>query len=193
MVGGKNGGTIYQWALGWHVSAHQVAKKRGHEEIFKLLMERSPSGLKLITACWLGDEAMVHSSRAGDIQFSALEQRQVAHAARNNDTTALKMMLRAGLPITARGQHNATPLHWAAWHGNAEMVAEILRHHPPLEDKENEFGATPLGWAIHGSEHGWHRRTGDFRRAVEQLLKAGAKPPDEIRGSEAVKRALRAG
>jgi len=36
-----------------------------------------------------------------------------------------------GLPVDARGQHNATPLHWAAFHGNCEMVKAILPFGPP--------------------------------------------------------------
>ncbi len=38
MIGPKNGGTIYQWELGWYVSAVQVAKAFGHIEIFNFLM-----------------------------------------------------------------------------------------------------------------------------------------------------------
>lgn len=192
MVGGKTGGTIYQWTLGWHVSAHQVAKKLDHEAVFSLLMEHSPLPLKLITACWLGDESLLSSLRSGNVQFSALEQRQVAHAARNNETKALRLMLGLGLPVTTRGQHNATPLHWAAWHGNAEMVREILRHNPPMEDNQNDFNGTPLRWAIHGSENGWYRETGDYASTVQELLQAGAKRPHSTSGSTAVQQALAA-
>jgi hypothetical protein len=190
MIGGKTGGTIYQWTLGWHVSAHQVAKKFGHENIFILLMERSPLPLKLITAGWLGDESLLDQLRSANVVFSALEQRQVAHAARNNETAALRLMLSLGLPVTVRGQHNATPLHWAAWHGNVEMVREVLRRNPPLEDKQNDFAGTPMRWAIHGSENGWYRDKGDYASVVEELLGAGATPPVKIEGSEAVQQLL---
>src|SRR5580765_4392426 len=61
MVNAKAGGTIYQWTLGWHVSAHGVAKQFGHENIFRLLMDRSPADVKLIAACWLADETAVRS------------------------------------------------------------------------------------------------------------------------------------
>ena len=49
----RSGGTIYQWELGWHVSAIQVARSFGHAEAFDLLMERSPADEKLLNACWL--------------------------------------------------------------------------------------------------------------------------------------------
>ncbi len=191
MVGGKSGGTIYQWTLGWHVSAHQVARKFGHEEVFNLLMERSPLPLKLVTAAWLGDESLVNRLRSNEIKFSVLEQRQVAHAARNNETKSLRLMLSLGLPVTVRGQHNATPLHWAAWHGNVEMLREILSRNPPLEDNQNDFNGTPLRWAIHGSANGWYCDKGDYARAVTELLQAGAALPAKVDdGSDAVQRVL---
>jgi len=99
-------------------------------------------------------------------------------------------MLRLGLPVTVRGQHNATPLHWAAWHGNVEMLREILRRNPPLEDNRNDFSGTPLRWAIHGSQNGWHRDTGDYARTVAELLQAGAMPPAEVDGTDAVQQVL---
>jgi hypothetical protein len=118
-------------------------------------------------------------------------QRHVALAARNNNLPAVRTMLAAGLPVGALGQHHATPLHWAAFHGNVEMARAVLRYEPPLEQIDADFKSTPLGWAIHGSEHGWHCRTGDYAGTVECLLKAGAKLPEKIDGTEAVKEVLR--
>ena len=195
MVGGKTGGTIYQWTLGWYVSAHQVAKDFGHEHIFQFLLERSPDEIKLITACWLGDEATVNSlSRLAGLNLVArmrdADRRQLAHAARNNNLNAVRLMLAIGLPVDARSQHNATPLHWAAFHGNAEMIDLILRKNPALEVKDTDFNATPLGWAIHGSENGWQRETGNYAAVVEALLSAGAKPPQEVAGNADVRQVL---
>jgi len=63
MINHRSGGTIYQWTLGWYVSAHQVAKQFGHEAIFRLLMERSPADVKLLTFCWLRDETYAFPAR----------------------------------------------------------------------------------------------------------------------------------
>jgi hypothetical protein len=104
------------------------------------------------------------------------------------------MMLEAGWPVDTPGQHGLTALHWAAWHGNADMVREILRFHPALESNDNEFGVTGLGSALHGSENGWHRNTGDYGATVELLLNAGAKAPvltESLEASEAARDALR--
>ena len=59
---------------------------------------------------------------------------------------------------------------------NAQMARVILGYRPPLELADRDFKATPLGWAIHGSEHGWNCGAGNYAGTVEALLQAGAKP-----------------
>jgi ankyrin repeat protein len=195
MVNKRSGGTIYQWTLGFYVSAHEVARNFGHEDVLGVLFDRSPESVKLIAACWLGVEAMVHSLRTKHPNLAEsltdADGRQVAHAARNNKTTVVQLMLESGLPVDARGQHQATPLHWSAFHGNVEMARIVLRFGPPLEAADADFNGTPLGWAIYGSENGWHCETGDFAGTVETLIAAGAKVPATIGGSEPVRDVLR--
>lgn len=190
----RAGGTIYQWTLGWHASAHDVARSFGHLDVFRLLMDRSPVEVQLLAVCWAGDDTAAQSlltRHAGVLnRLSAGQRRQVAHAARNNHTAAVRTMLAAELPVDATGQHRGTPLHWAAFHGNAEMTQEILRYQPPLEATDADFHATPLGWAIHGSVNGWHRRTGDYATTVELLLSAGARLPDPGRNASAAVQAV---
>jgi hypothetical protein len=190
----RSGGTIYQWTLGFHVSAHDVAKQFRHEDVFRLLMERSPADVKLLAACWAADEAGVQTVLAEhpDLVTGLPNacRSQVAHAARNNNLAAVRAMLAAGLPVDGLGQHRATPLHWAAFHGNVEMAREILRYDPPLELTDADFSSTALGWAIHGSEHGWYCRTGNYAAIVETLLCAGASIPEKVAGTAAVREAL---
>ena len=191
----RAGGTIYQWALGIHVSPHEVAKQFGHEDVFELLMRRSPPDVKLLAACWLDDEANVKTLLAAHPALAArminTYSRQIADAARNNNLTAVRLMLAAGLPVDALGQHGGTPLHWAAFHGNTEMAKLLLAHHPPLETLDADFHSTPVGWATHGSEHGWYCRTGDYPGTVEALLQAGAKTPAKLQGTDSVREVLR--
>ena len=193
-VNPKAGGTIYNWTLGFYASAHEVAKKNGQPDVLQLLFDRTPVTARVVEACWIEDEDAVARFRRDvtDIN-SALDdsdQRLIAHAARNNKTTAVRLMLECGLPVGIGGQHRGTPLHWAAFHGNADMVREILRFKPPLDDTSNDFDGTPIGWAIHGSEHGWYRGSGDYPRVVELLLSAGAKRPSAIGGTPAVRAVL---
>jgi len=195
MVNPKAGGKIYRWTLGYRASVYQAAAKSGHPDVLSLLMERSPLAAKLIAACWLHDGASVAALQAGhpDIaeKFSGAERTEIAQAAHDNDIEAVLLMLQAGLSAATRGPHSGTPLHWAAWHGDLAMIHALLRHNPPLDDAENDFHATPIGWATHGSEHGWHHRTGNYPAVVEALLKAGAKLPDTVSGSDPVKEVLR--
>jgi ankyrin repeat protein len=190
----RSGGTIYIWTLGANKSAPQVASKFGHADVLRLLMERSPVELKLATACLIGDEKTVETILASYPNLADTlpdaDRRQISAAAEDNNVAAVRLMLTHGWPVD--GGQGQTPLHWAAWHGNAEMARLILRHKPPLEQRDPEYHATPLGWAIHGSLHGWHRKTGDYAAVVQALLQSGVKPPEEIEGSEAVRRVLTA-
>lgn len=195
MANPNAGGTIYNWTLDSHASAHQVAKRFGHDEVLELLFERTPPVARVLEACWIEDESATLRFRAAVPDFAAAlsaDQRQfLAHAARNNQTTAVRLMLECGLPVESTGQHRGTPLHWAAFHGNADMVREILRFKPPLEATDQDFKATPIGWAIYGSEHGWYASTGRHPEVVALLLGAGAQRPDAIGGTAAVREVLR--
>jgi len=195
LIGPGTGGTIYQWKLGWYVSGVQVAKSLDHKEIFDLLMERSPAEEKLLNACWLHDEAMIKDLLAQRPNLSAAltaaGRRHVAHAARNNDTLAARLMVAAGLPVHAFSQHHASSLHWAAFHGNAELARLFINHLAALENADNEFEGTPLNWAMYGSRNGWHPELGNYPATVEVLLAAGARLPKEISGTEAVQEVLR--
>jgi ankyrin repeat protein len=191
----RSGGTIYIWTLGQHKTAHAIAREFGHLEILRLVMELSPEELKLAQACELGDEATVRALLASQPNLvqslSSDDRRNLANAAQNNNTEAVRLMLSVGWHADVRGQHGGTPLHWAAFHGNAEMAEVILRCNPPLEWTDTDFHGTPLGWAIHGSEHGWHCRTGNYAATVQALLTAGAKSPAKIEGAEPVRDVLR--
>lgn len=194
LTGPKNGGTIYQWLLGWYVSACQVAKDFGHQELFQFLMDQCPADERLLNACWLHDEPLVRSLLAPHPDIAArltpAAQRHVAHAARNNDRVAVRLMLESGFPAGGHGQHHATALHWAAFHGNLEMI-RMLVGRIPIDDRDNDYGSTPLGWAIHGSEHGWFAGQGDYAGSVEFLLEAGAAKPAGVGGTEPVRAVLR--
>jgi len=191
----RSGGTIYQWELGWHVSAVQVARKFGHPEMVDFLMARSPADEKLLNACWLQDEALVRSLLALNPNIPAMlrpsGRRQLAHAARNNDTAAALLMLEAGLPADTHSQHHATPLHWAAFHGNAELVRLLLQRGASLDDTSNDYQGTAAHWALHGSTGGWHLPKGEHAAALELLLDAGVPHPGEVFGTEPVQEVLR--
>ncbi len=177
----RAGGSIYIWKLGRYRTAHTVARDFGHEDIFQLLLERTPDDLKLALACEFGDEAAFRemmTRRPGLAEsLSKEDQQKLPDAAQNNNTNAVRLMLEAGWPVSARGEMGATALHWAGWNGNVEMTRVILKHHPELELQSTEYASPALGWALFGSENSWHRETGDYAGTVRALLEAGAAAP----------------
>lgn len=190
----ESGGCIYIFGFGWTRTAHMLAHQSGHEEVFKLLMQRSPLGLRFAVACEVGDEALAKSLLAKHPDLIAKQParafRRIIGAAVRNNARAVGMMLAAGWPATVRGENDQTPLHWAAFHGNVEMVRDLLSHQALLEAEEQQFKGTPLGWALYGSEHGWRRDAGDYPHTVEVLLLAGAKVPRPLEELEAPEEVL---
>jgi ankyrin repeat protein len=189
----RAGGTIYIWTLGSHRTAHSVARDFGHEDIFTLLMERTPEELKLALACELGDEAAFREflSKHPDAAttLSEADKSKLPNAAQTNNTEAVRLMLEAGWPVDTPGEMGATALHWAGFHGNAGMSRQILRFHPTLELKSREYAGTALSWAVYGSGNGWHRETGDYVGTIRALLDAGATLPphaEDLEPSDAV-------
>lgn len=194
----RSGGCIYIWTLGGHKTAHVVAREFGHEDVLRLLLERSPEELLLGLACELGDEAQFRNLLATRPDLSRTltddDKRKLVNAAESRNNNAVRLMLAAGWPLDARGQSGGTALHWASWHGNLEMVREILRYHPPVDVRGDDYDMPPLGWALHGSENSWHRETGDYVGVVEALLAAGAKVPPltaELEVSDALREVLK--
>jgi hypothetical protein len=192
----RSGGTIYTQIFGPQRTPHLVARDFGHEEVLQLLMARTPEDVKLTQACELGDEgafrALLDKHPNLVEELSDEGRRRLPDAAQNNNADAVRLMLRAGWPVDARGEYDMTSLQWAAWHGNAEMVREILRYHPKLE-LSCEHEITALGSALHGSENSWHRQTGDYSATVEALLEAGAKAPkvtDDLEASAEAREVL---
>ncbi|HLK17931.1 MAG TPA: ankyrin repeat domain-containing protein, partial [Bryobacteraceae bacterium] len=136
----RSSGSIYYQLFGARTTPHMVARDFGHEDIFRLLMERSPEDLKTAQAFELGDETIFGSVIAARPDFIATlsdaERRRLPDAAQNNNVEAVRLMLAAGWPVDAKGEHGLTALDWGAWHGNAQMIREVLRHHPQLELKD---------------------------------------------------------
>jgi ankyrin repeat protein len=191
------GGHIYNWALGHGKTAHVLAHEFGHPEVLALLLERTPPGLGLTVATALGDAALTARLLAEHPRLAATlspEQRVLLPiAAQHNEVDVVRRMLDAGWPVDTAGQHGATPLHWAGFHGNPALARVILAHAPPLEARETDFGQTPLQWTLYGSLNGWHAKTGDYPATAELLLKAGAKAPPlkDAKATEVVLAVLR--
>jgi ankyrin repeat protein len=194
----ESGGCIYIFGFGWTRTAHMLAHQFGHDDVFRLLMQRSSLGLRFAIACEVGDEELAQNlltKHPGLIEKQPPDAyRRLIGAALRNNTKAVGMMLHAGWPVAVRGNNQQTALHWAAFHGNEQMVRLLIDHRAPLEAEEQQFKGTPLSWALYGSQHGWFRDAGDFPATVEVLLAAGAKvsgPVDDLEAPEEVLEVMR--
>jgi ankyrin repeat protein len=197
MTDPRAGGTIYNWTLERNRTAHAIARERGHLEIYRLLLERSPDPLKLAVACEVGEEELIRSllKDRPDLarQLTEEERASMVYAAWQDDLQAVRRMLSAHWPVEARDEGGATALHAAAFLGNPEMVRELLSAGAPTEVRDAQHHGTPFGWALYGSAHGHRCRTGNFTGVVEALLSAGVKAPpvnEDLVASPAVRALL---
>jgi ankyrin repeat protein len=177
----RSGGSIYIWTLGAGKYPHVIAREFGHDDVFQLLISASPDALKLAAALEAGEDALAGRllrENPGLVStLTPFELQRLPDAARDNNLAAVRRMLEAGWPIDPVGQHGATALHWAGWHGNVEMIRELLRRDPPLEVHDRDFGGNPLSWTLYAKQHGWPSSRGDYGASAELLVKAGARPP----------------
>jgi ankyrin repeat protein len=129
-----SGGTIYTWTLGSNKTPHAVAREFKHQDVFQLLMDRTPDDLKLALACELGDEALFRrllAARPDMVKsLGPAELRKLPDAARNQNRDAVRLMLAAGWPPDVRGDHGGTALHWAAWLGDTPTVRRYYSPNP---------------------------------------------------------------
>src|SRR5580765_4313129 len=90
-------------------------------------------------------------------------------------TNVVPFLLHKGMEVCAR-PHRETGLHWAAYGGHSDIVKLLLKRKSPVDVKDDRFGATPLGWALHGwcypPPESQHAR---YIQVVTLLVAAGAK------------------
>ncbi|RXH55347.1 ankyrin repeat domain-containing protein [Granulicella sibirica] len=188
----ESGGAIYIFGFGWTRTPHMIANQFGHADVFALLMQRSPVWLRLINAAEVGDESAFQRIFAGHPEVMkklSLNARRIIGVATRNSTGAMHLLLGAGWPATPAMETGQTALHFAAFHGNAEMVRNLLEHGAEVNVFESEHGGSPLAWTLYGSVHGWYRDGGDYPAVVKMLLAAGAKVPESeqpLTGTEEV-------
>lgn len=192
----RAGGIIYIRTLAQYATPHSVARDKGHVDVYDCLISETPDELKLLRAAECGDATLVRELLESGATFGASlegdDRRSIAIAASANNIDAVRLMLEAGWPSDVRGENGGTPLHWAAWMGNAEMVRVLLDHHAALEDRGDDYHMTPLGWALHGSINCWRKELGDYGATVRALLEAGAEHPGDCRDVDASEVAVQA-
>jgi ankyrin repeat protein len=124
----------------------------------------------------------------------------MVQAAWLNDVPVLQRLLDAGADVNAPA--DLPPLHAACWTGQL-AAAKLLVERCASLSARSVHGGTPLGTALHGSEH-CHEPLGgpamklreeithgQYAKIVDLLLEAGATLPDFADGSDAVQEVLR--
>lgn len=172
----SNGGHIYAYTVGNGKSALQVASEKGSDAAFRFLESKSSSTQRFLAACARGDEAAAAELVAQNPNLipslSPHEAAVFPHAAGAGKVKEVEMMLRLGFDPMTPGMDTGTALHQACWYGQSDVVARLIGV-IDLETRDSHHGSTPLGWAAHGAQ--WCRNAkGDYVRAVELLLEAGA-------------------
>ena len=174
---GDRRGDIYRWVFAHDISAVEAAVLLGYDDMAERLLASASPVQRLLAACAKGDRAAAEDVVASHPDLVASlgrdQMRIVADKARANDTPAVAVMLDLGFDSRVPGADSADALHWAAFHGNADMVRLLLRRDPPIGIKDTNYGGTPLDWCIHGSVHGWSRSSGDFPTTARLILEAG--------------------
>jgi ankyrin repeat protein len=112
------------------VAPYQVAVRHGNDAAARLLAERggevplTPAD-EFIAACRRGDERRARELMARDGTLEELLPTEVSFA--------------------------GTLLHWAAWTGNVPAVRTLIALGADVNQRDRQFGSSPLGWAAHGS------------------------------------------
>ncbi len=194
-----NGGHIYQWVLGFYLSAFEIARKFERHDVLAVLLEAADPTGRLLDALWAGDIATADALLAehSDLIRNADDKtlRAVSDAGRHNDIRAMKAMLERGFPVTAKSQHEAMPIHWAGFHGNPDMMRLVLDHDPSLDATDRDFGGSPMGWTLHGIQGHWPgTSTCKHAECIRILLDAGVPCAQEAfpTGNDDVDQVLRA-
>jgi ankyrin repeat protein len=170
--------SIYCWTLGFGLSPHDVAMRRGHRAVHELLMSRSPTAVRFINAVLAADEQETNALLAQDPSLlTSLTRSAHGHLAMaifHGHFTAAELMLRLGFDPSAPGIDGGTALHAACWVGNVQMVERLIaRGSVPIDARDPTHQSTPLGWAAFGSVHR-NAAGADYPGVIDRLVAAGA-------------------
>jgi ankyrin repeat protein len=161
-----------------NISAIEAAAPFGNDEILALLVDHATPSQRLLAACAKADRAAAEAIVAEHpdlvVSLRPEQMRLIADKAQDSNTAAVALMLDLGFDQRVAGPDHGDALHWAAFHGNSEMVRVLLQHDPPVGVRDGRYHATPLGWCVFGAVEGWSRdRGGDYPATIRLLLAAG--------------------
>lgn len=183
------------------LTPYAVAMQQGRDDAAALLRARGAGDDlserdRFLHACSRGDEAAARAmlERRPELlsALSAKDREVFTDAAWHGRIEAVRAMLALGFEAGAVDCNAATPLHAASFKGELEIVRLLLARRAPLDLRDGCWNATPLEWAIAGTEKVDETNpNGNYVGVVEALLAAGAQPPQKPSGRADVREALK--
>ena len=166
-------------------TAYALATVSGQTDVADLLaMRGADTRLSAIDAVLAGQGGEVPEESA----LSPENARLLTHLAESGNLAKVEALLKAGVPVDARGDGGITALHYACWRGNAAIIKLLLAFGAPLDPADNMYKATPGGYLHHGSTH---CGLGDYAESARLLIAAGVREWTEPSGNPAMDAVLR--
>jgi ankyrin repeat protein len=144
-------GDKYVWALDFAQTPAEVARRRGNEAIYALLLGRSSPFVNLLHASRRGDVDLLASMLRDDPDLLATLTDGQTREALSGTADAAHILLEQGANPNAIGDENgATALHVAAWEGARDRIEVLLAHGADRTIVDRTHSGTPAGWADAG-------------------------------------------
>lgn len=189
---------IYFWTIGPNLSPFQAAARFGQDDALAVMRAFASPGQRFLAACLAaraGEARELLAERPGLVEeLGPAGRRALPDAAWAGDAAAVELMMELGFDPAVPGHDSGTALHCAAWEGSAATVEAVLRRprgRALVAARDANYGATPLGWCIHGAMHCGSPRA-DHAAVARLLMAAGARPdPGWQDAPESVREAIR--
>jgi ankyrin repeat protein len=166
-------------------TAYALAVVSGQTAVARLLAAHgADTRLSTIDAFVSGEGGEVPKESA----MSPENARLLTQLAESGNLRGVEALLKAGVPVDARGDGGNTALHYAAWRGNAPMIKLLLGHGAPLDVADNMYNATPAGYLHHGATNCGE---GDYAESTRLLIAAGVREWTEPSGNPKMDAVLR--
>ena len=142
------GGDKYVWALGGADTPLEVARQRGSQRVYALLLERSGPEAQLLQAARREDAGALRALLGAHPGLLSRLPEPDRNRLLCAGPVSARLLIEAGLDANPRDDHaGATPLHHAAWHGLPDLAAALLDGGADVSIRDHHYLATPLGWA----------------------------------------------
>ena len=155
----------------FHRPPYELAALHGNHEIVELLLEHGakPNRMNELdsfsAACMNANRSEAIALLRKDptlLNRLGTERVELLNlAAESNKQDSVRLMVELGFDLNERKR--TTPLHLAAAGGNLEMVKLLIELGADPSIRDEEFNATPLGWA----EYGEREEVAEFLKSIE--------------------------